>query len=60
MTKKTVNVVKSAAGGAAAGMLVGYLGKNIAGTSKKELKKKAEKAMDTMNDIVDTVSYMFK
>ena len=59
MTKKAMNIVKGVTGGMAAGMLVGYLGKNFTG-SKRELKKKAGKAVDAMNEIVDTVSYMFK
>ncbi len=59
MTKRTMNVVKGVTGGIAAGMLMGYMGKNFTG-SKKELKKKAGKALDTMSDLVDTVSYMFK
>ncbi len=58
MTKRTMNVVKGAASGAAAGMLVSYLSKNLGG--KHEIKKKAEKALGAMNTIVDTVTYMFK
>ena len=59
MTKSTAKVLKGVTAGAAAGMAVGYLGKNMT-DNKKQLKKKAGKAIETFSDIVDTVSYMFK
>lgn len=58
MKERTKSVMKGAAGGAAAGMLVSFLGRGSG--NKKELKKKAEKALGTMSNIVDTVTYMFK
>lgn len=54
-----MNVVKGAAIGLAAGMAVGIIGKNAVDNSPK-LKKKANKAMRTMESIMDTAQYMFK
>ena len=59
MTKSTTKVLKGITAGAAAGMAMGYLGKNLT-YNKKQLKKKANKAMETFSDVIDTVSYMFK
>lgn len=54
-----MNVVKGAAIGLAAGMAVGIIGKNAVDSNPK-LKKKANKAMRTMESIMDTAQYMFK
>lgn len=54
-----MNVVKGAAIGLAAGMAVGIIGKNAVDSNPK-LKKKANKAMKTMESIMDTAQYMFK
>ena len=54
-----MNVVKGAAIGLAAGMAVGIIGKNAVDNNPK-LKKKANKAMRTMESIRDTAQYMFK
>ena len=54
-----MNVVKGAAIGLAAGMAVGIIGKNAVDNNPK-LKKKANKAMITMESIMDTAQYMFK
>ena len=54
-----MNVVKGAAIGLAAGMAVGIIGKNAV-DNKPKLKKKANKAMRTMESIMDTAQYMFK
>lgn len=54
-----MNVVKGAAIGLAAGMAVGVIGKNAVDNNPK-LKKKANKAMRTMESIMDTAQYMFK
>ena len=59
MTKSTAKVLKGITAGAAAGMAVGYLGKNMT-DNKKQIKKKAGKAMETFSDVIDTMSYMFK
>ena len=54
-----MNVVKGAAIGLAAGMAVGIIGKNAVDNNPK-LKKKANKAMRTMESSMDTAPYMFK
>ena len=54
-----MNVVKGAAIGLAAGMAVGIIGKNAVDNNPK-LKKKANKAMRTMESIMDTAQYMVK
>lgn len=54
-----MNVVKGAAIGLAAGMAVGYIGKKTVDDNPK-LKKKANKALHTMESIMDTAQYMFK
>lgn len=54
-----MNVIKGAAIGLAAGMAVGIIGKNAVDNNPK-LKKKANKAMRTMESIMDTAQYMFK
>lgn len=54
-----MNVVKGAAIGLAAGMAVGIIGKNAVDNNPR-LKKKANKAMRTMESIMDTAQYMFK
>ena len=60
MTKKpVVNMMKGAAVGMAAGLAVGYLGKKAADDNPK-LRKKANRAYKTFENIVDTAQYMFK
>ena len=54
-----MNVVKGAAIGLAAGMAVGVIGKNAVDNNPK-LKKKANKAMRSVESIMDTAQYMFK
>ena len=54
-----MNVVKGAAIGLAAGMAVGIIGKNAVDNNPK-LKKKANKAMRTMESSMDTAQYIFK
>ncbi|MDD6989302.1 hypothetical protein [Ruminococcus sp.] len=54
-----MNVVKGAAIGLAAGMAVGVISKNAVDNNPK-LKKKANKAMRTVESIMDTAQYMFK
>lgn len=54
-----MNVVKGAAIGLAAGMAVGIIGKNAVDHNPK-LKRKANKAIRTVESIMDTAQYMFK
>ena len=54
-----MNIAKGAAIGMAAGLAVGYLGKKAADDNPK-LRKKANRAYKTFENIVDTAQYMFK
>ena len=54
-----MNVVKGMAGGIIAGAAVGYVGKTMI-DKKPKLRKKANKAMHTMGQIIETAQYMFK
>lgn len=54
-----MNLVKGAAIGLAAGMAVGYVGKKAVDDNPK-LKKKANKAFKTFENIMDTAQYMFR
>lgn len=59
MKKRTMSIVKSMAAGAAMGMLTGLAGTMMT-DSKRDLKKKANKAIDTVSDIVDSVTGAMK
>ena len=52
-------MVKGVAIGMAAGMAVGYMGKKVADENPK-IRKKANRAYKTFENIVDTAQYMFK
>ncbi len=54
-----MNLVKGAAIGLAAGMAVGYVGKKAVDDNPK-LKKKANRAFKTFENIMDTAQYMFR
>lgn len=54
-----MNIVKGAAIGLAAGVAVGIAGKNAVDNNPR-LKKKANKAMRTVESIMDTAQYMFR
>lgn len=54
-----MNIVKGAAIGMAAGVAVGYVGKKAVDNNPK-LKRKANKAIRTVESIMDTAQYMFK
>lgn len=54
-----MNIAKGAAIGMIAGVAVGYLGKKAADDNPK-LRKKANRAYRTFENIVDTAQYMFK
>ena len=58
MNKNVMNIVKGAAVGMAAGMAVGYIGKKAADDNPK-LRKKANRAYKTFENIVATAQYMF-
>ena len=59
MAKGAMSVVKGVAGGMIARMAVGAIGKSMI-DKKPKLKKKANKAMNTFGQIIDTAQYMFK
>ena len=59
MNKPVMNMVKGVAIGMAAGMAVGYMGKKVADDNPK-IRKKANRAYKTFENIVDTAQYMFK
>lgn len=57
--RPVMNVVKGVAIGMAAGIAVGYIGKKAADDNPK-LRKKANRAYKTFENIVDTAQYMFR
>ncbi len=59
MAKSAMSVVKGIAGGMIAGMAVGAIGKTMI-DKKPKLRKKANKAVNTMGQIIDTAQYMFR
>lgn len=59
MTRYNRANIRNISAGIAAGLLVGYLGKKMP-TSKNKLKRKANRALNSMSDMLDTVNYMFK
>lgn len=56
----TMSVVKGVAVGMATGAVVGYVGRNMMGKGKYGMKKKANKAFDTMENIASTAKYIFR
>ena len=59
MMKENKSNIATISTGIAAGLLVGYLSKNLP-SKKAKLKKKANKAIHSMSNMLDTVNYMFK
>lgn len=59
MTKHTMNVVKGVTVGLAAGVAVGMAGHKMI-QSNPNLKKKANKAMHTMENVIETAKFMMK
>ena len=59
MMKDNKSNITTISAGIAAGLLAGYLSKNLP-TKKAKLKKKANKAIHSMSEMLDTVNYMFK
>ncbi|MBQ4569877.1 MAG: hypothetical protein IJA62_07510 [Ruminococcus sp.] len=60
MAKGAMNVVKGVALGMAAGAAVGIAGKKLLSGNKKSMKKKANRALREVSNMIDTASYMFK
>ncbi|MBQ5346919.1 MAG: hypothetical protein IIU39_02565 [Ruminococcus sp.] len=53
------NIVKGVAGGMIAGVAVGMAGKMLI-DSKPKMKKKANRAINTLGQFVDTAQYLFR
>ena len=53
------SIIKGVAGGMIAGVAVGMAGKAMI-DSKPKMKKKANKAINTIGQFVDTAQYLFK
>ncbi len=60
MAKSAMNVVKGVALGMAAGAAAGMIGKKLMSGNKKSMKKKANRALREVSNMIDTASYMFK
>ena len=60
MKSNAMNIAKGAAIGMVSGIVVGFVGKKMIDDGKRGLKKKADRAMNTIENIADTVKYMFK
>lgn len=55
-----MSVVKGMAFGMASGMVAGYVGKKMLDDGKKGMRKKANRAIDTMENIASTAKYIFR
>lgn len=53
-----MSMLKGTAFGLMAGMAVGYVGKKMLDDGPQVLKKKADKAIDTMEDVAETARYI--
>ncbi len=60
MAKGAMNVVKGVALGMVAGVAAGITGKKMLDNNKKTMKKKANRALKEVSNMIDTASYMFK
>lgn len=60
MAKSMMSMIKGATLGLATGMVVGYVGKKMLDDGSAVVKKKADKAIDTMDEVVDTARYIAK
>ena len=65
MSSAAMKAVKGMAIGAAVGVAAGVVGSKLMNSKsmskgKRMIKKKATKALDTMGNMIDTASYLFK
>ncbi|MBQ3073705.1 MAG: hypothetical protein IJD19_03380 [Ruminococcus sp.] len=60
MNNSVMSVMKGMAWGAALGVAAGVVGSKMMESNKKTMKKKANKALRSMENMIDTASYMFK
>lgn len=55
-----MGIAKGVAVGMMTGMVAGYVGKSMMVTGKSGIRKKANKALDTMENIASTAKYIFR
>lgn len=55
-----MGVAKGVAFGVMTGMVAGYVGKKMMDDNKRGIRRKANKALDTMENIASTAKYIFK
>ncbi|MBQ4128302.1 MAG: hypothetical protein IJD68_00860 [Ruminococcus sp.] len=55
-----MGVMKGVAFGMASGMVAGYVGKKMMDEGKHGMRKKAHRAIDTMENIASTARYIFR
>ncbi len=55
-----MGIVKGVAFGMATGAVAGYVGKKMMDNGTRGMRKKANKALDTMENIANTAKYIFK
>ena len=60
MAKSAMNIAKGVALGMVAGAAAGIVGKKMLENNKKTMKKKANRALREVSNMIDTASYMFK
>ncbi len=60
MNNSAMNLVKGMAWGAAFGVATAVAGSKLMENNKKTMKKKANKALKSMENMLDTATYMFK
>ncbi|MDO5123065.1 MAG: hypothetical protein Q4D44_00180 [Eubacteriales bacterium] len=60
MSDSTMKLMKGMAMGAMLGMTAGVIGTKMMESNKKTMKRKANKALHTVENMIDTASYMFK
>ncbi|MBQ2971595.1 MAG: hypothetical protein IJE16_03475 [Ruminococcus sp.] len=55
-----MGIAKGVAVGMATGMVAGYVGKKMMDDGKHSMKKKATRAINTMENIASTAKYIFR
>lgn len=55
-----MGIAKGVAIGMVTGVVAGYVGNTMMNTGKRGIKKKASKALDTMENIASTAKYIFR
>lgn len=59
MSKNTMGIMKGMGVGLAVGMAAGFTGSQMM-KNNKQMKRKANKALDAMGSLIDNVQYMMK